>query len=330
MVPGWSRSIRRAIVLSVLSALYGAALAGPASAATLSAPANVLLRATVKVSASSADVTGTVELQVDGRRVTTRAISPSTSTYFSGIPLAKGRHKLKGVLTDEHGAVTTTTPEITVVSWERVGASKVITPGSVAGKRIPIRVKTGSNSTTVIVYLNGVKKISKRVSARREVTVGYLWLTRTRNRLSVRTSNPVSTSWRRMTVRRVKSPWPTGIVIDKSEFRLYLFKNWRLVKWYRVAIGKNGTPTPERMWKVGMKHYTSPGSVYGPRKLRLFKRVRGRTGYHYVYTNYAIHGTNEPWVIGTKASHGCIRLHNKRILDLFPRVPVGTKVQTRR
>ncbi|HRY05849.1 MAG TPA: L,D-transpeptidase [Hyphomicrobiaceae bacterium] len=43
-------------------------------------------------------------------------------------------------------------------------------------------------------------------------------------------------------------------------------------------------------------------------------------------TLYRIHGTDAPWTIGTAVSHGCIRMYNDDVLDLYPRVPVGTKV----
>jgi lipoprotein-anchoring transpeptidase ErfK/SrfK len=43
-------------------------------------------------------------------------------------------------------------------------------------------------------------------------------------------------------------------------------------------------------------------------------------------TLYRIHGSNEPWTIGTNVSSGCIRLRNADVIDLFNRVPVGTKV----
>jgi lipoprotein-anchoring transpeptidase ErfK/SrfK len=39
-----------------------------------------------------------------------------------------------------------------------------------------------------------------------------------------------------------------------------------------------------------------------------------------------IHGTSEDWSIGSRASHGCIRMHVGDVVDLYPRVPVGTKV----
>jgi lipoprotein-anchoring transpeptidase ErfK/SrfK len=41
---------------------------------------------------------------------------------------------------------------------------------------------------------------------------------------------------------------------------------------------------------------------------------------------YAIHGTNRPESIGTFASYGCIRMHNRDIVDLYERVGVGTRV----
>jgi lipoprotein-anchoring transpeptidase ErfK/SrfK len=43
-------------------------------------------------------------------------------------------------------------------------------------------------------------------------------------------------------------------------------------------------------------------------------------------TLYRIHGSNEPWTIGSNVSSGCIRLRNADVIDLFNRVQVGTKV----
>ena len=41
---------------------------------------------------------------------------------------------------------------------------------------------------------------------------------------------------------------------------------------------------------------------------------------------YRIHGSNEPWTIGTNVSSGCIRMRNEDVIDLYGRVPVGTRV----
>jgi lipoprotein-anchoring transpeptidase ErfK/SrfK len=41
---------------------------------------------------------------------------------------------------------------------------------------------------------------------------------------------------------------------------------------------------------------------------------------------FRLHGTNEPWLIGTAVSNGCIRLTNDDIIDLYDRTPVGATV----
>jgi lipoprotein-anchoring transpeptidase ErfK/SrfK len=43
-------------------------------------------------------------------------------------------------------------------------------------------------------------------------------------------------------------------------------------------------------------------------------------------TLYRIHGTDAPWTIGGAESKGCIRMYNDDVLDLYPRVPLGTRV----
>jgi lipoprotein-anchoring transpeptidase ErfK/SrfK len=130
-------------------------------------------------------------------------------------------------------------------------------------------------------------------------------------------------------VARVTYPWATCIVIDRSDYRLYWIRDDRLVKAYPIAIGKRRTPTPSATWIVGRKERTPARSVFGPRRLRLFRLVRSRGRVRYRYTRYGVHGTNQPWVIGTMASHGCIRLYNADIRELWPQVPTGTRVQTR-
>ncbi len=58
----------------------------------------------------------------------------------------------------------------------------------------------------------------------------------------------------------------------------------------------------------------TPGNPMGARALTLDR------------DQYAIHGTNRPDSIGTSASYGCIRMHNRDVVDLFDRVSVGTTV----
>jgi len=130
-----------------------------------------------------------------------------------------------------------------------------------------------------------------------------------------------------LTVRH-RYPWRHYIVVDKSEFRLYWYRDGRLVKTYPVAHGRNGY-TPAAIWRIDSKYITDPGSVYGPRKMRLYRQTKRADGtYTYVYTRYLIHGTNNPASIGTMASNGCIRMYNADVLELYPQVPLGTMVVT--
>lgn len=194
-------------------------------------------------------------------------------------------------------------------------------------KRATIRARVGVNTSEVRLYRNGVKVASATPAAYSTVDFGSFDTPADGATYRVEAVNPLggSSSWQKAFKRLTYPSASTSIVIDKSEFRLYLVKSDVLIKHYPVAIGRPSMETPVRLWRVGALYKTDPSSVYGPRKMRLYKW----TGSAYVYTNYAIHGTNEPWVIGTKASHGCIRLYNSDVLDLYPQVPIGTLVQTR-
>ena len=61
-----------------------------------------------------------------------------------------------------------------------------------------------------------------------------------------------------------------------------------------------------------------PGNPLGARALYLYRGKRD--------TYYRIHGTNQPWSIGKSVSNGCIRMINEHAIDLYDRVPSGTKV----
>ena len=70
--------------------------------------------------------------------------------------------------------------------------------------------------------------------------------------------------------------------------------------------------------KSGMGMKGGPENPIGARALYLWSGNKD--------TLYRIHGTNEPWTIGTNVSSGCIRLINDDVADLYGRVKVGTKV----
>jgi lipoprotein-anchoring transpeptidase ErfK/SrfK len=120
------------------------------------------------------------------------------------------------------------------------------------------------------------------------------------------------------------------VIVDKSDFMLYVVRSGVVVTNYPVAIGMHGTPTPTGTFYVGRPQKPGAGgSVWGPFRMRLYKKrwvtksyivhVRG----HHVRrrhkvlklkgTSYYIHGTNAPDSIGTRASHGCVRMWNSNL-----------------
>ena len=83
-------------------------------------------------------------------------------------------------------------------------------------------------------------------------------------------------------------------------------------------VSPSWTPTPEMMAENPRLPPWVPGG-----------HPMNPLGTHALYlgsSSYRIHGTDAPWTIGTAASKGCVRMYNKDVQDLYPRVPVGTKV----
>lgn len=136
---------------------------------------------------------------------------------------------------------------------------------------------------------------------------------------------------------------PGTVIIDTQNRFLYLQQeNGRALR-YGIGVGKAGlefegegtiqykrqwpswTPTPdmikrepERYGPLASGMAPGPTNPLGARALYLFKDGRD--------TLYRIHGSNEDWSIGRAISSGCIRLLNQDIIDLYTRVPNGTKV----
>ncbi len=135
--------------------------------------------------------------------------------------------------------------------------------------------------------------------------------------------------------RDLAKRYATVLTIDRSTFTLRLFKRLHVVKTYRVAVGMPAYPTPTGLFSVTDKAvdpvWTAPdspwagayrnesvagGSAENPLKARWMGIVNG----------VGIHGTGIPESVGTAASHGCIRMTVPDVIDLYPRVPVGTPV----
>lgn len=202
--------------------------------------------------------------------------------------------------------------------------------GALCGGKAAVTVRTGANARQVRLYRGDTLIATRAATPFSEVAFGLQAMPKegvALRAVAVASDRTVAESAARY--RRLAYPASTSIVIDKSDFRLYWVKDDVLINAYPIAIGKPRTPTPAAMWRIGAKYLTDPAGIYGPRKMRLFRRVVNGDTVRYVYTRYNIHGTNQPWVIGTMASHGCIRMYNRDVLELYPQVPLGTLVQTR-
>jgi L,D-transpeptidase ErfK/SrfK len=117
------------------------------------------------------------------------------------------------------------------------------------------------------------------------------------------------------------------LVISIPDRKIALVEDGRVLKVYPVAVGKASTPSPRGTFHIAsrVQHPTwyQPRKVVGPGPANpLGTRWMGLG-----YKGYGIHGTNMPLSIGKAASHGCIRMRNRDVEDLFNRVEVGDEVE---
>jgi len=128
---------------------------------------------------------------------------------------------------------------------------------------------------------------------------------------------------------------PGTIVVHTSERFLYLVQGNSRALRYGVGVGREGfqwtglkrierkaewpdwVPPPEMLVRQPyLPRFMAggPGNPLGARALYIGGTV------------YRVHGTNQPQTIGSAVSSGCLRLTNPDVIDLYDRVPVGTKV----
>lgn len=107
-----------------------------------------------------------------------------------------------------------------------------------------------------------------------------------------------------------------AILIDLSEERLYLIDTEKniILKKYTIASGKPQSPSPIGTWKVVSMGKWSGG--FGTRWI----------GLNVPWGKFGIHGTNRPGSIGSEASHGCVRMFNKDVEELYEYVQCGMTV----
>ncbi|MDI1472216.1 MAG: L,D-transpeptidase family protein [Thermodesulfovibrio sp.] len=130
-----------------------------------------------------------------------------------------------------------------------------------------------------------------------------------------------------------------GILINLSEMRLFYFYkkgNINFLSTFPIGIGDDNLETP--MGKFKISHKVINPSWYVPESIRKERpelpavvppgpeNPLGTHAMRLSGTSYLIHGTNRPWAVGRKVTHGCIRLYPEDIPKLFEIVPIGTEV----
>jgi len=142
---------------------------------------------------------------------------------------------------------------------------------------------------------------------------------------------------RQVVFYRTSEP-PGTIIVDTADRYLYLVQGNNRAMRYGIGVGRDGfqwqgllsvtrkaewpdwTPPTEMIQRQPyLPRFMAggPGNPMGARALYLGTTV------------YRIHGTNQPHTIGSAVSSGCFRLVNDDVVDLYGRVPVGTKVVVR-
>ncbi|MCL2713949.1 MAG: L,D-transpeptidase [Alphaproteobacteria bacterium] len=128
---------------------------------------------------------------------------------------------------------------------------------------------------------------------------------------------------------------PGTIVVDTPHKFLYLVQYNGMALRYGIGVGRPGF-TWSGVKRVSAKRewpdWTPPAQML-ERRPDLPRHMEGGIhnplGARAIYLGsslYRIHGSNEPWTIGTNVSSGCIRMRNQDVIDLYGRVTVGTRV----
>jgi lipoprotein-anchoring transpeptidase ErfK/SrfK len=131
---------------------------------------------------------------------------------------------------------------------------------------------------------------------------------------------------------------PGTIIVHTSERFLYVIQPGGRAIRYGIGVGRDGFQW-QGLLKISRKQewpdWTPPSEMierqpYLPRFMAGGPgNPMGARALYLGNTVYRIHGTNQPQTIGTSVSSGCFRLANPEIIDLYERIPVGTKVIVR-
>jgi len=117
------------------------------------------------------------------------------------------------------------------------------------------------------------------------------------------------------------------IIVSLPDRKLALLKDGKVLRIYRVAVGKDSTPSPAGEFRIANRvsnptYYHKGQGIPAGENNPVGSRWMGLSA-----KSYGIHGTNQPKSIGKAASTGCIRMGKEDLEELFALVEVGDAVQ---
>jgi lipoprotein-anchoring transpeptidase ErfK/SrfK len=126
------------------------------------------------------------------------------------------------------------------------------------------------------------------------------------------------------------------VATSSTDLSIYVFLDEKVLELRRgeevlistaVVIGTDTTPTPTGLYYVtDPLEFVNPGGVYGAYALGLSGFSDVLTSFNGAPPQIAIHGTNDPALLGTAASNGCVRVANDAIVQIASLVGLGTPV----
>jgi lipoprotein-anchoring transpeptidase ErfK/SrfK len=138
-----------------------------------------------------------------------------------------------------------------------------------------------------------------------------------------------------VTTAALSQKYPHVVTVDRAGFRLRYFRDLKLAKTYKIAVGQVGLETPAGLYRVQNKAENPAWQVpnrdwAGDLAGKVIPGGRAdnplKSRWLGIYDGAGIHGTAEIKSLGTAASHGCIRMAIPDVKELYAKVPVQAPV----
>jgi lipoprotein-anchoring transpeptidase ErfK/SrfK len=146
---------------------------------------------------------------------------------------------------------------------------------------------------------------------------------------------PTAVTEPKITREQLASRYPAIVIVDRGAFQLRLYRNLKLAKSYKIAVGQAGLETPAGLYHIQNKAVNAAWSVpNSPWAGSLAGQVIPggapnnplKARWMGIFDGAGIHGTDQIGSLGTAASHGCVRMAIPDVIELYDKVEVKTPV----